>query len=523
MILFGNSVSRRRKCKINAVLRFGSVKEIIYLVVKMALIRMKAIEYQNILKKAMDRLNTWGSLSLPLAGKILLIKTAFSSDPTFLMTHSLISKGVIDDLDRYCRNFLWHEDQERQGIHYISWKILCIPSHQGGFGIQGLLRARIAWNFIQTQDSILSKILTSKYGNYTWKEDTKRNSSPAWRIIKDGARFLLPTIKWKELINIILEIPIESDAIEDKPILISTFSRKSITAIAYDTALNNQQDFVINTKWLKKLKISPKENLFWWRLINNAIPTNAWLHYRRLIECSSCPRACEEIEDGNHISVHCRKLLEITEVLNKWGIHFPNFHNLSHCWNKLERITKTNPGVVRIYISVVYHNWKARNLFKHGKSVPTPSMIASQILSQSIQPYLYPICQNWDTNQHHMLSYNWYPPPTYWIKLNVDASLLHFKLAEIHGVVCDHRGRFLLAYGKKLVHWDVSLLELIAVFYFKNYIQEWMIDKKGIVIDWDNINSINLMKISVLKNKGIKKGIQCLDFSFLESFKNVIF
>ncbi|KAH0468443.1 hypothetical protein IEQ34_003476 [Dendrobium chrysotoxum] len=70
------------------------------------------------------------------------------------------------------------------------------------------------------------------------------------------------------------------------------------------------------------------------------------------------------------------------------------------------------------------------------------------------------------------------------------------------------------------MHWDISFLELIAIFYFKNIIQEWMLDKRGIIIEGDNITIINLLKNSILKNKGLKKGIQSLDFSFLEVFKN---
>ncbi|KAH0465413.1 hypothetical protein IEQ34_005516 [Dendrobium chrysotoxum] len=129
----------------------------------------------------------------------------------------------------------------------------------------------------------------------------------------------------------------------------------------------------------------------------------------------------------------------------------------------------------------------------------------------SIQPQLFPICQNWDINQHYVLSKNWYPPPTDWIKLNVDASLMQPNLASI------------AAYGKKLFQWDISLLELIAVFYFKNVIQDWIIDKKRIIIEGDNVNIIKLPWNSIMKTKDLNKNIHRLHFSFLEVFKNVIF
>lgn len=46
-----------------------------------------------------------------------------------------------------------------------------------------------------------------------------------------------------------------------------------------------------------------------------------------------------------------------------------------------------------------------------------------------------------------------------------------------------------MAYGQKLMHWDISFFELIVVFYFKIITQEWMGEKKRIVIEGDNINS----------------------------------
>ncbi|KAL0927660.1 hypothetical protein M5K25_001856 [Dendrobium thyrsiflorum] len=105
--------------------------------VKMALRRLKAVDYSNVLDKMMDRLNSWGARPLSLAGKNVLIKSAYSSIPSYIMTHSLIPKGIRDNIDRYCRSFLWHKEHGKQGMHYVFWKILCTPINQGGIGIQG--------------------------------------------------------------------------------------------------------------------------------------------------------------------------------------------------------------------------------------------------------------------------------------------------------------------------------------------------------------------------------------------------
>ncbi|KAL0910183.1 hypothetical protein M5K25_021133 [Dendrobium thyrsiflorum] len=88
---------------------------------------------------------------------------------------------------------------------------------------------------------------------------------------------------------------------------------------------------------------------------------------------------------------------------------------------------------------------------QHGKTVPSASIIAAQILTQFSQPQLFPIEKNWDTNQLNRLLNAWYPPPKDWIKLNVDASLLQSNMASIAGVLRDDKGRFLFTYGKQRI------------------------------------------------------------------------
>ncbi|KAI0510571.1 hypothetical protein KFK09_011176 [Dendrobium nobile] len=119
------------------------------------------------------------------------------------MAHSLVHRSIFYDVDRFCRSFLWHREQGRYGLHYISWNTLYTSINQGGLGIQwvadrqGPLRARITWNFIQNQNSTLGKIIVAKYDCDIWNKDIRRSSSHAWYIIKDGASFLKLIIRWQ--------------------------------------------------------------------------------------------------------------------------------------------------------------------------------------------------------------------------------------------------------------------------------------------------------------------------------------
>ncbi|PKU64900.1 hypothetical protein MA16_Dca024536 [Dendrobium catenatum] len=74
-ILFGNNVNRRKKKYLSRIMGFKQVKEFVYLGIKMALRRMVASDFYFIIEKALRLLNIWGTKSLSLAGKIILVKT----------------------------------------------------------------------------------------------------------------------------------------------------------------------------------------------------------------------------------------------------------------------------------------------------------------------------------------------------------------------------------------------------------------------------------------------------------------
>ncbi|KAL0928689.1 hypothetical protein M5K25_000603 [Dendrobium thyrsiflorum] len=81
--------------------------------------------------------------------------------------------------------------------------------------------------------------------------------------------------------------------------------------------------------------------------------------------------------------------------------------------------------------------------------------------------------------------------------MNVDSSLHKSNCAGIGGVIRDHRGRFILAFGNKLFRWDIAQLEVLAVLALRNVLQEWTKETKGIWIEGDNSNVKWLLVLNV--------------------------
>ncbi|KAI0492223.1 hypothetical protein KFK09_026492 [Dendrobium nobile] len=408
--------------------------------------------------------------------------------------------GVLRDLDKLCKNFLWTKQDKSSGIHYVEWKILCKQIKFRGQGVMstadkvGSWRAKFAWSLISNPASLLNQILIAKYGRKFSFSGIKLGNSPSWKIINNGDKFLQQIVRWKvsddqcclkfflhigswniqilnqtfgkELVDLISSIPIKDGIQGDEMEIIYSNSGKSLAALISDQrSIHEEED--VSWKWLKKLKLRPRVKILWWRLIHKAIPSNEFLMYRRIINHKGCPRGCCDMEDANHLAVHCFFLKDVISVIKKWGYDIPVLTDLENCFNWLSIYSNYNPFFGNLYCSTVFFSWKSRNKLVHGVKEDNLYVIAANLL-------LFPI--------------NWNPPPTEWIKLNVDASLAENYIAGIGGVIRDSKGRFLFAFGFKRTHWDISALEMEALFALNKVLQEWMYDAKRIIIEGDNFN-----------------------------------
>ncbi|KAH0451244.1 hypothetical protein IEQ34_018543 [Dendrobium chrysotoxum] len=79
------------------------------------------------------------------------------------------------------------------------------------------------------------------------------------------------------------------------------------------------------------------------------------------------------------------------------------------------------------------------------------------------------------------------------IKCGSKRHIHNYSDARIGGIFRDHHGRFMLAFGIKYMHWDMSRKELVVVTSLTKIFQDWMLDSKGIIIEGDNINIIHFL------------------------------
>ncbi|KAK3193440.1 hypothetical protein Dsin_024750 [Dipteronia sinensis] len=74
-----------------------------------------------------QRLATWKSATLSLAGRITLIKSVASAIPVYAMQSVKLPIEVCNKLDKLNREFLWGHSVDQRKIHLINWETTCLP------------------------------------------------------------------------------------------------------------------------------------------------------------------------------------------------------------------------------------------------------------------------------------------------------------------------------------------------------------------------------------------------------------
>ncbi|PKU86364.1 hypothetical protein MA16_Dca019909 [Dendrobium catenatum] len=188
----------------------------------------------------------------------------------------------------------------------------------------------------------------------------------------------------------------------------------------------------------------------------------------------------------------------------------------------MRRLSTVSPNIVRLYCNSVYLNWKSMNEVAHGKTTNSISVTAACVMSTAFL-ISNPLIASWGANIPREFLNAWHPPPPGWIKINVDASFLMSYNAGIGGCFRDDKGRLLIAFGEKRMHWDIANLELDVVMAIRRFIQPWMMEFKGLIIEGDNLNVIKFIQNSLNKAKWQSYNRIEENILFLADFNKVIF
>lgn len=116
--------------------------------------------FAYIIEKMKRKLAGWKIESLSLAGRRVLAQSALATIPTYTMQAMALPRGVCEEIDRTCRNFLWGEKEDKRKIHLVNWNEVCQARDNGGLGLRkakdfnDAFLAKLAWHMETKQDKL---------------------------------------------------------------------------------------------------------------------------------------------------------------------------------------------------------------------------------------------------------------------------------------------------------------------------------------------------------------------------------
>ncbi|XP_020702567.1 uncharacterized protein LOC110114137 [Dendrobium catenatum] len=564
-ILFSKRCPLWKQRRIARDIDFRRVQSLEYLGIQLVMRKRVKSDFVKVVRSVSDKVNVWGRMHLSMAGSATLIQTLLLASAMYLMTHTAVPMGTLNAIERMARQFLWQKDPSKKGLHYVSWWELCCPITAGGLDFhasalwQSPLRARLAWAVLHHNGSLLGRTIAAKYGLDLWNVPAGCSASVTWKIIKDGVVALRPIIRWsignreciealndtwitnrylarwpsffavetidgrmvsdflddnlgwnRELVltsfgpvmtEHICAIPTRVGGDKDIPKLVNLPFGTTITAQAYKGNFRQDQYQFL---WLRKFKLHPREQLFWWRILRGAIPSNRWLFRQNLNDHGDCPWNCNLAETVEHLTVSCEMLNVILRVLDGWGIAVPTFNSLDCLLAGFAQAAEQNPSGGQLYCYVVYQAC----VLATTKSMVDPLERLRSLRLMLLWAVVFLLLVH---------------PPPRWVKFNVDASVRPNAVAGLGVIARDHAGRLVAAVVTQVEQWDMTKAEILAGLAFQGAIEEWMHNLDGIIIECDCRSAVQWLQAAFNRLNKLHVQTDGPDLSFLLEFKHVIF
>ena len=135
-----------------------------YLGVPIITTKLKKEDCNDLVQKISSRILSWTSKFLSYAGRIQLIKFVLAGIQNYWAGMFILPKGVLTQVERLMRRFLWSGGIDKSHSTKVSWEIVCKPKEEGGLGFKNLdqlnkvLNLKHIWNITShTHDSLWVK------------------------------------------------------------------------------------------------------------------------------------------------------------------------------------------------------------------------------------------------------------------------------------------------------------------------------------------------------------------------------
>ena len=159
--------------------------------------RLRRIDFQPLINKAVSKLTVWNGKNINHAGMSTLVKAVLTSQSVYCLTSLTAPKSTLKEIDNLRKSFLWAGSEKLTGGKCkVNWPHSIRPSDSGGLGILHLgkfaraLRLRWLWKDWEGEGTILNnpdlpcdvtgRLLFATATSITIGDDMRAFWSSAW-------------------------------------------------------------------------------------------------------------------------------------------------------------------------------------------------------------------------------------------------------------------------------------------------------------------------------------------------------
>ncbi|GKU97112.1 hypothetical protein SLEP1_g10291 [Rubroshorea leprosula] len=151
--------------------------------------------WKPVVEKFQSKLATWKGKLLSFGGRITLLTSVLSALPLFYFSIFKVPKGVVSELEKIQKNFLWGSSNDYNKIAWVNWGRVCLAKSKGGLGIPNLSIRNSAllgkwWNNFydaEGNEKLWKKIIVRKYydgvSSTSISNTASSSLSPFWKDI----------------------------------------------------------------------------------------------------------------------------------------------------------------------------------------------------------------------------------------------------------------------------------------------------------------------------------------------------
>ncbi|TVU37137.1 hypothetical protein EJB05_10434, partial [Eragrostis curvula] len=199
-------------------------------------------------------------------------------------------------------------------------------------------------------------------------------------------------------------------------------------------------------KVLWKMRIPPKVRIFWWRVINNFLPSKAELTRRHVAKKSHCEACGDPSESLYHVVAECTYARRFWEAVKEaTGVKLPVLHPVTWAKDILSGHFCSGDDA-NMLVCGAWSLWSGRNARNHGAKQWSPRAAVKHV-AKMLEDL---VCMKDDSVPQQVRRHErWKPPDTGWVKVNSDGAFQMNSSTGASGVIVrDERGDTLAVEGR---------------------------------------------------------------------------